>query len=70
MFLASGPLIETMMQWRPLTALNDFGLVSTTCYCLNFQQRMKKDENPRPKLISPIDIEGKISKIHNGVCCN
>ena len=59
-FLASGPMIETMSQWKALIAFGDSSLASAICYCLNFQQGMKRDENPRPKLISPVDIEGKL----------
>ena len=72
------------MQWRPLAAVvastirdaggdmapPDFGLMALTiCYCLNFQQGLKRGENPRPKLISTKDITGK-TKIYNGVCGN
>ena len=55
-FLASGPMIETNMQWKALTAFGETTLASTISHCLNFQQRLKRDEN---FLISPIDIEGK-----------
>ena len=48
------------MQWKALTAFGDTTLASTISYCLNFQQRLKRDEN---LLISPIDIEGKITNI-------
>ena len=68
-FLALGPMIETLMQWKALIAFGDTRLASTICYCLNFQQGLKRDENPRPKLISPKDITGK-TKIYNGVCVN
>ena len=68
-FLASGPMIETTMQWKALSAHGDSTLASTICYCLNFQQGLKRNEIPRPKLISPKDITGK-TKIYNGVCCN
>ena len=63
-FLASGPMIETMMHWKALTAFGDNELASTICNCLNFQQGLKRDEIPRPKLISTKDITGK-TKIHN-----
>ena len=56
-----------MMQWKALTVLGDTTLASTLSYCLNFQQGLKRDEIPRPKLISPKDITGK-TKIYNGVC--
>ena len=68
-FLALGPKIETTMQWKKLAAFGDTALASAICYCLNFQQGLKKDEIPRPKLISPMDITGK-TKIYNGVCGN
>ena len=57
-FSGSGPVIETMMRWKALTAFGDSTLASTICYCLNFQQRLRKDEMPEPKLISPEDIAG------------
>ena len=60
MFPASGPLIETMTQWKALAIFGDTRLASTICYCLNFQQGLKRAENLRPKLISPFEIEGKI----------
>ena len=56
--LASGPMIETMSQWKPLIAFGDTSLASAICYCLNFQQRLRKDEMPESKLISPEDIAG------------
>ena len=62
-FLVSGPVIETMMHWKTLTAFGDARLV--ICYCLNFQQEMKRDEDPRPNLIAPKDIEGKHMYIHS-----
>ena len=68
-FLASGPMIETTMRWKALSTFGDTKLTTTICYCLNFQQGMKKDEISRPKLISPKDITGK-TKIYNGVCGN
>ena len=68
-FLASGPMIETMMQWKALAAVGDTTLASTICYCLNFQQGLKRDENPKPKLMSTKDVTGK-TKIYNGVCGN
>ena len=49
-----------MMQWRPLAAVGDAKLASTICFCLNHQQRLKRNESPRPELISPKDIAGKI----------
>ena len=52
-----------MMQWKTLTAFGDARLV--ICYCLNFQQEMKRDEDPRPKLIAPKDIEGISMYIHS-----
>ena len=58
-FLVSGPMIETMMQWKTLTAFGATALASTICYCLNFQQGSKRDENHIPKLISPKDIKGE-----------
>ena len=64
--LASGPMIETMSQWKPLIAFGDTSLASAICYCLNFQQGLKRGGNPRPKLISPKDITGK-TKIYNVV---
>ena len=59
-FLVSGPMIETMMQWKTLTAFGDAAIASTICYCLNFQQELNRDESPRPKL----KIEGKV-EIHH-----
>ena len=59
MFPASGPLIKTMMQWKALAVFGDTTLASAICYCLNVQQGLKRDENPRPKLISPKDVAGK-----------
>ena len=58
-----------MMQWKTFTAFGDATLASTICYCLNFQQEMNREENPRPKLILTKDITGK-TKIYNGVCGN
>ena len=74
-----------MMQWRPLAAVvastirdvvpeDDGGDIAppdfpTICYFLNFQQELKRGENPRPKLITTKDITGK-TKIYNGVCGN
>ena len=58
-FLVLGPMIETRMQWKALIAFGDASLASTIFHCLNFQQEMERDENPRPKLISPADITGK-----------
>ena len=73
-FLASGPMretmvlnraiIETMVQWKAWIAFGDSTLSSTICYCLNFQQGLKRDENPRPKLISTKDITGKTKISH------
>ena len=57
--LALGPIIETMMQWKALIAFGTTTLASTICYCLNFQQGVKRNENPRPKLMSSKDITGK-----------
>ena len=70
------------MQWKALTAFGmtafgkelkqafaDTTLASTICYCLNFQQGLKKNQNPRPNLISPIDIAGE-TKIYHPVCGN
>ena len=57
-FVASGPVVETMMQCKALSVFGD--LASAICYCLNFQQGLKRDEN---LLISPIDIEGKTTNI-------
>ena len=68
-FLALGPMIETTMQWKKLAAFSDTALASTVCYCLNFQKGLKRDDNPRPKLISPKDITGKTT-IYSGVCGN
>ena len=62
-------MIETMMQWKALTFLDDTTLASTLSYCLNFQQGLKRDEFPRPKLTSPNEITGK-TKIYNGICGN
>ena len=58
-----------MVQWKALSAFGDSILASTICYCLNFQQGLKRNEIPRPKLISPNEITGK-TKIYNGVCGN
>ena len=68
-FLASGPMIETMSQWKAMIAFGDTALASTICYCLNFQQGLNMDESPRAKLISTKDITGK-TKTYNGVCDN
>ena len=63
-FLALGPMIETMMQWKALIAFGGTTtLASTICYCLTFQQGLNRDESPRPKLILPIDIKGKTKNI-------
>ena len=67
--LALGPIIETMMQWKALIAFGTTTLASTICYCLNFQQGLKRNEIPRPKLMSPNEITGK-TKLYNGVCGN
>ena len=58
-----------MSQWKPLIAFGDFTLASTIRCCLNFQQGLKRNEIPRPKLISPNEITGK-TKLYNGVCGN
>ena len=50
-FLESGPMIETMMEWRPLTAFGDDVVASTIGHCLNFQQGPNRDDRPRAKLI-------------------
>ena len=68
-FLASSPMIEIMSQWKALISFGDSTLASAICYCLNFQQGLKRNEIPRPKLISPNEITGK-TKIYNGVCGN
>ena len=53
-----------MMQLKALIATNGtIELASGICYCLNFQQGLKRDEKPRPKLILPFDIAGKIKII-------
>ena len=61
-------MIETRMQWKAWIAFSDTslgeGLASTIFHCLNFQQEMERDENPRPKLISPADITGKTKIYH------
>ena len=51
------------MQWKALTAFGDTTLASTISYCLNFKQGLKRDEYPRPKLVSPIDIKGKTKSV-------
>ena len=56
--LASGPMIETMMQWKPLIAFGATPLLSTIWYCLNLWS-----ENSRPKLTSPKDNPGKTKNI-------
>ena len=49
-----------MMQLKALIATNGtIESASAICYCLNFQQGLKRDEKPIPKLISPFDIAGK-----------
>ena len=58
-------MIETMMEWKVLTAFGDAALASVICYCLNFQQGLKRDQ----KLILTKDITGK-TKISNEVCSN
>ena len=45
-----------MMQSKAWTAFGDSTLASAIYYCLNFQQGLNKDENPRPELILPTDI--------------
>ena len=62
-------MIETMMQWKTLTAFGDTAVASTICHCLNFQQELNRDEKHRQILISPIDIAGK-TKIHHRDCRN
>ena len=59
-FLVSGPMIETMMQWKALSIFGDSTFSSTICCCLNFHQGSMRNESPRPKLISPKDIAGEI----------
>ena len=59
-----------MMQWRPLTAFGDDAVASTICHCLNFQQGPKRDDSPRPKLISPNDFTGKMEFDVTDVCCD
>ena len=62
--LASAPPIETIMQWKGLAVPGDtYTLASTLRYCLNFQQGLKRGENPRPKLISTKDIAGKTKNL-------
>ena len=59
-----------MMQWKALSAFGDTTLTSTVCYCLNSTHGLKRrDENPRPKLISTKDITGK-TKIYKGAFNN
>ena len=53
---ASAPMIETMTEWKPLTAST---LASTICNCLNFHKAPKMDEIARPKLITLKDITGE-----------
>ena len=53
-------MIETMVQWKALTSFGTTALASTICYCLNFQQGLNRDEILRAKLISPMEIAGKI----------
>ena len=48
-----------MIEWKALSVFGDSTLASAICHCLNFQQGLNKDENHRPKLVSPIDIAGK-----------
>ena len=64
LFLASGPMIETMSQWKALIAFGDSTLATAICYCLNFQQGMNKDENSKPRLLSPKDIAGETKIYH------
>ena len=68
-FLASGPMIETMSQWKALIAFGDSTLASAICYCLNFQQGLNRDQSHRQKLFLTKDITGK-TKIYNGVFGN
>ena len=65
-------MIETMMQWKALSAFGDNILTSTICYCLNFTQGLKRDENPRPKLIFPTNIQGESINefVLNDMSCN
>ena len=58
------------MQWRPWTAFGDDAIASTICHCLNFQQGPKRDDSPRPKLISPNDVTGKMEFDVTDVCCD
>ena len=53
-----------MVKWKALIAFGDTSLVSTICYCLNFQQELNRDEMPKAKLIPPMDIAGKIKIYH------
>ena len=62
-------MIETMMQWKALSAFGDTKLASTICFCLNHQQGLNRDQNHRPKLILTKDITGK-TEIYNEVCGN
>ena len=57
-------MIQTKMKWKPFGGTT---LASTICYCLNLQ--LKSDENPKRKLISPIDIAGIIEFIKIDVKC-
>ena len=51
-------MVETMMEWKVLSAGGDTSLASAICHCLNFQQGLERHENPRPKLIFTTDIPG------------
>ena len=63
-FLASGHMIQTMMQWKALAAFGDTSPALAICHCLNFQQGLKRDdESPRQKLISPKDIAGETKNL-------
>ena len=57
-FLASGPTIETMIQWKALLACGNTSLASAIYHCLNFQQGLEKLENLRPKLIFATNFPG------------
>ena len=65
-------MIETMMQWKALTVFGDTSPASAICHCLNFQQGLERDENPRQKLIFPTNIQGEsINEFAlNDVICN
>ena len=65
-------MIETTIHWKAMTASGATNFASSICYCLNFQQVLERDENPRQKLIFPTNIQGESINefVLNDVICN